>query len=216
MDFVMDPADGQWYILDDNGIQAVRAVGLTTSRFVYVNDDAALTAASMGWASGAGTSFAMTDPGGGAGWSVQISGPVVNMEPTIGSIPAYCLYRTTYGYKYKFANDGGAAGDIVLTGNALTPGFIVRQAILDVITAPTSGGGATIAVSTGQGAGDLVAATGIAGAPWSTTGIKDTIPVDTAATSIKMTGIRLPKITIATADLIGGEFNLFIEGWVSP
>ena len=118
-------------------------------------------------------------------------------------------------FSYDFAVDGGVTGDITLRGSPLPFKAIVWDGVVDVITVPTSLGGATAAVTTSQSANDLVTAAAIAGAPWSTTGLKALTPVGAAAAGIKMTAARAPKLVIGTADLAAGKFNLFIEYYLS-
>lgn len=126
--------------------------------------------------------------------------------------------KQTFMFSYDFATLGGGTGTIDLTAHdgPLPDDFIIQNAFIDVITPLTSGGAATGALTTGQGAGDLVAATAVAGAPWSSTGQKVTIPLlGTIGTWIKTTDERDPALVIATADLTAGAFNLLIEGYVS-
>jgi hypothetical protein len=111
---------------------------------------------------------------------------------------------------YDFAVDGGAASTITLRGdNAIPNGAYIVGGFVDVLTAVTSGGAATVAVNS-QGAGDVVAAAAVSGAPWSTTGIKSVIPVFTGATVVKTTAPRSLAITIATAALTAGRFRVVV------
>jgi hypothetical protein len=121
--------------------------------------------------------------------------------------------------QYNFARQGGAVGTLKLIyppdpafpggapSGTLPANAIVTGCYIDVITAPTSGGSATIALSTGQGAADLLAATAKA----SFTGIMACIPVGTAATAIKLTADSVPTLTIATAALTAGVINVHIQ-----
>ncbi len=124
-------------------------------------------------------------------------------------------------FQYDFSIDGGVAGTIALRaidglGATLPDKFIAANAIFDVITAVHSAGASTAALTTGQGAGDLVVATVTAGAPWSTTGLKATLVlIGTVSGQIKMTAARTPALVVAIADLDAGKFNLFVEGMVS-
>lgn len=115
-------------------------------------------------------------------------------------------------YEYDFAVDGGAVGTINLRGQRLPSGFVVLDSVIEVLTVPTSGGAATIAVTSGEAAGDILAATGIGVAPWSTLGRKAGIPVS-AATSIKTTAVRTPAIVVATAALTAGAFRIRLSGY---
>ncbi len=112
--------------------------------------------------------------------------------------------------EYDFAVDGGAAGTITLRGdNSIPNGAYIVGGFVDVLTAVTSGGAATVAVNS-QGAGDVVAAAAVSGAPWSTTGIKSVIPAFTGATTVKTTTARSLAITIATAALTAGRFRVVV------
>lgn len=111
---------------------------------------------------------------------------------------------------YDFAVDGGAVGTITPATTCVIPdGAIVYQAITNVITAPTTGSTTTVAVQI-QSANDLHTAASVAGAPWSTTGLKAATPVGTAATGIIMTADRTAKVVIGSADLTGGKFTTYI------
>ncbi len=112
--------------------------------------------------------------------------------------------------RYDFAVDGGAVGDIDLTKAAALPvGAVVLGGFVEVDVVPTSGGSATIAVKV-EGAGDIVAAAAISGAPWSTTGRKSVIPVFTGATTVKTTAARKVQATVATAALTAGTFDVVL------
>jgi hypothetical protein len=115
-------------------------------------------------------------------------------------------------FSYDFAKQGGAIGTIGLknedgTAASLPKGAIVQNGVIDVITAPTSGGSATVSFSTGKTAADLKAATAIA----SITGLVATIPVGTAGTSIKLTADTVPSIVVAVAALTAGKFYVIVE-----
>lgn len=122
-----------------------------------------------------------------------------------------------------------------LAGEPIPDNAIIVDAFYEVITTFASGTNAcTLAISTGQGAGDLVAATAISDARniWnaSTTvirGTKITAPnlgadaahdsqVETvdlfAGTKIKMTANRQPTVTTAASEaLTAGKLNLYIK-----
>lgn len=111
---------------------------------------------------------------------------------------------------YSFAADGGAVGTIALTGATLIPaGATILGGFLDVTAGVTSGGAATIAVQV-EGAGDIVAAAAVSGAPWSTTGRKSVIPAFTGATAVRTTAARDISIVIATAALTAGAFKVVL------
>lgn len=121
--------------------------------------------------------------------------------------------KTAVG-EYDFAVDGGAVGTITLrgvdaAGNEVPNGAVIMGGYVEVLTAFTSGGAATVAVNS-QAAGDLVAAAAVSGAPWSTTGRKSVIPVFTGATTVKTTATRQLAITIATAALTAGKARVVV------
>lgn len=112
--------------------------------------------------------------------------------------------------EFDFAVDGGAVSTITLrspravsTGNDIPAGSVIEGGYVEVDTGFTSGGAATLAASL-ESAGDLVAATVVSGAPWSTTGRKAVIPVFTAAASVKTTVKRSITVTVAVAALTAG------------
>jgi hypothetical protein len=101
---------------------------------------------------------------------------------------------------YSFAVSGGAVGTITLPMAATIPsGAIILGGLVEV----------TIAVTV-ESAGDIVAAAAITGAPWSTTGRKSVIPAFTGATTVKTTAERSITITVATAALTAGVFNVYL------
>lgn len=137
---------------------------------------------------------------------------LLNIIPLAGLIMRQG-FKQSFVYTYDFAINGGAVGTIPLTGSVGLPNkFVITHAYIDVITGLTGAIGSTGALTTAQGAGDLVVATVIAGAPWSTAGIKATVPVGSAATAIKLTAERAPAFVVAVDAVTAGKFNLIIEG----
>lgn len=116
--------------------------------------------------------------------------------------------------RYDFAVDGGAVGDIDLTSSAAVPkGAYIVGGWVEVDVAPTSGGAATVAVKV-EGAGDIVAAAAVSGAPWSSTGRKDIVPDSTGSTVVKTSAARKVTASVAVAALTAGAFDvvlLYIE-----
>jgi hypothetical protein len=98
------------------------------------------------------------------------------------------------------------------TGVILPDNAIVWGGFVDVITPPTSGGAATIAVSL-QSANDIISAAAVAGAPWSTAGIKAIVPKTNTpeSTGIKLTADREITVTVASEVLTAGKFSGYIE-----
>jgi len=126
--------------------------------------------------------------------------------------------KSIYQFVYSFADLGGATGSIPLTqiNGPLPNNFVVQNAFIDVISGLTGGAGSTGALTTGQSAGDLVIATVIAGAPFSTTGPKVTVPLlGTIATWIKTSAQRSPALVVAVNAVTAGKFNLWVEGTLS-
>ena len=112
--------------------------------------------------------------------------------------------------QYDFAVHGGTQGSINFGG--LPSGTVILGGFLLVETVLTSGGAATAGISS-EGAGDIIAATVISGAPWSTTGKKAIIPKANTpeSTSITLTANRNLALVVATADLTAGKFKLYLD-----
>ncbi len=106
---------------------------------------------------------------------------------------------------YDFAIHGGAVGDNELD-LTLPAGAIVYNGFINVITAPTSGGAATVALKI-EGAADLLGATAIA----SVTGQLDSVADGTAANAVVLTAERTLTVTVATADLTGGKMDVYLQ-----
>lgn len=126
--------------------------------------------------------------------------------------------KSVYQFQWDFTVNGGAVSSIPLTqiNGPLPNNFVIQNACMDVIAGLTGGAGATGAVTSGQAANDLVIATIVAGAPFSTTGLKITIPtLGTIATWIKTTAQRSPALVVAVNAFTAGKFNLFVEGYLS-
>lgn len=114
--------------------------------------------------------------------------------------------------KYSKAVQGGATGTSVFLLRDLTDtasyctipdNAVVKQVFIDVLTA---GVGGSVAVNI-QSAGDLKAAASAS----AYTGIVAGIPVDTAATMIKLTADRTPWLAITNSAVTAGKFNVYIE-----
>jgi hypothetical protein len=133
--------------------------------------------------------------------------------PYSGGYPSVGSIKAIRG-RYDFAVDGGAVGDIELSAN-LPANAVVIGGFLEVDTVPTSGGSATVAVKI-EGAGDIVAAAAISGAPWSSTGRKDIVPDFTGSAMVKTTTTRKVTATVATAALTAGVFDVVLFYVVVP
>lgn len=129
--------------------------------------------------------------------------------PYTGGFPRATQVYAVRG-RYDFAVDGGAVGDIDLTNNAVVPkGAYIVGGFVEVDTAPTSGGSGTLAIKV-EGAGDIVAAAAVSGAPWSTTGRKDVVPDFTGTAVVKTAADRKIVATVATAALTAGVVDVVL------
>lgn len=116
---------------------------------------------------------------------------------------------------YSFSAQGGAT-TASINLNSATSGLssslpqtaIIRNCVIDVVTAPTSLGSATIAFSSGQTTADLLAATAIASLG---IGLHACIPVGTAATGVKLTADSKPTLSVATAALTAGVIHVIVD-----
>lgn len=112
--------------------------------------------------------------------------------------------------RWDFSVDGGATGDISIGATGQIPsGAYITHGVVEVDTAVTGGGSATLAIKV-EGAGDIVAAAAVSGAPWSTTGLKSVVPVGTGATAVKTTAARTITATVATAALTAGVVDVWL------
>lgn len=118
--------------------------------------------------------------------------------------------------KYSFAVQGGTtANDLSLLTDLTNPTSyaklpnkaIITNVWLEVLTQPTSGGSATVALKS-KTAADLLAATAIASLP---VAFKQGVPTGATTTFIKMTAETTIKATVAVATLTAGKFNVYIE-----
>jgi hypothetical protein len=111
--------------------------------------------------------------------------------------------------RYDFAVDGGAISSITISAENIPANAIILGGVVEVDTAVTSGGAATLAVQV-ESAGDIVAAAVVSGAPWSTTGRKSVIPAFTGATTVKTTAARGIVVVIAAATLTAGQVDVLL------
>lgn len=118
---------------------------------------------------------------------------------------------------YDFARDGGDALAVIslkdsISGKpiSLPVGAIVTKSYIDVQT-PCVGAG-SIALSTGQTAADILAATAAA----SITGIVAGVSVGTAATMKKISSTaKTPTATLSVGTITAGKFSVFMEFVIS-
>src|SRR5689334_18062503 len=106
----------------------------------------------------------------------------------------------TWVGEYDFAVDGGAISTITMrsVGAQSTPipnGAVIYDGYLEVLTGFTTGTAATMALQV-EAANDIVSATVVSGAPYSTTGVKSIVPVGTGASAVKTTAARSPSAVI--------------------
>lgn len=116
---------------------------------------------------------------------------------------------------YDFAVDGGAIGLITPANSPTLPiNAIILGGTLDITTTLTSGGSATIAVGLGAGAQVAALKAALAVASWTAAQLA-IIPVFTAATYLKVAAATALTLTVATAALTAGKFDLnviYIQG----
>lgn len=112
---------------------------------------------------------------------------------------------------FSFALQGGAVSAIPLLSNdgAIPGGSIILGGVLEVTTLFTTAASGTGAIHV-EAANDIVSATIVSGAPYSTTGRKSIIPVFTGATTLKTTVDRIPTFTIAVGAITAGVFRLYL------
>jgi hypothetical protein len=91
----------------------------------------------------------------------------------------------------------------------LPNGSYVTGGLLDVTTQFTTGTSATGALTV-EGANDLVSATIVSGAPFSTTGQKDIVPDATGSTALELTAARNPALVVGTGTITAGAFKLVL------
>ena len=112
-------------------------------------------------------------------------------------------------YYYDFAVDGGGTGTIPLRGPALAAGTFVNAAFIQVISAFTSDGSATVALTTGEAANDIQTAVAYNNAALAA-GMH--FPAVHKLTTVS----RQPSIVIGAAALTGGKIKVLLdtmEGW---
>lgn len=117
----------------------------------------------------------------------------------------------TWVGEYSFAIDAGGTGAKTWRSNdgPIPAGSVITGGYMDVTTAFTAAANGEAAVSV-EGANDLISATVVAGAPYSTTGRKDVIVDATGSTAIKTTAARSPALTISVAAITAGVAKLVL------
>lgn len=109
---------------------------------------------------------------------------------------------------YDFAVDGGAISVITPANSPTLPiNAIILGGTIDITTTLTSGGSATIALGLGAGAQVAALKAALAVASW-TAGQLALIPIFTAATYVKAAAATALTLSIATAALTAGKFDV--------
>lgn len=108
-------------------------------------------------------------------------------------------------YEYDFAKHGGAVGAITVGPKLLPAGAKIFQGFVDVTTAVTSAGAATIQLMV-TGADDIMASTGKAS--FAANALLDIVPVGTAATMVIVAAAANLTVTVGTAALTAGKFTV--------
>lgn len=111
---------------------------------------------------------------------------------------------------YDFAVEGGAISTITLRGDKIPASAIVVDAFIEVDTAVTSGGAATVSIGV-EAAADLRAADALATAPaLSTAGTKRSAVRNGSTNPTKTTALRSVSIVVGTAALTAGKFSVVL------
>lgn len=126
-----------------------------------------------------------------------------NTEPADGAWAALTRWAKV---EYDFATDGGAISAINL-GVAIPNNAILLSGIVEKISAFTSGGSATVAISV-EGANDVITATAFDNAQF-TANIAPAAAL--AGTQFKTTDARNVTLTIAGAPITAGKYNFHLE-----
>lgn len=134
----------------------------------------------------------------------------VGLKTNLGTVVRQA--HTTAVGEWDYAQQGGAVGPISI-GVTLPNNAIIRNVLLDVITAPTSGGTHTTLNLTSENGQDLVNSAIKSAFP---VGRKNGIPqFGTLSSYIKLTGQRVVSLHIAGAACTGGKIKFFIDYVVS-
>lgn len=148
-------------------------------------------------------SFLITSPT----WSLilNVTTGITENQVANANTPGLGLFRYAKAI-YDFTTDGGGVSTITpILGATLPINAIVVGGVIDTITAPTSGGSATIAIGTSAGS----SSTSIKGATaFGFSGLVAVVPLFTAATMFKMTAAGNITVTIAVAALTAGRLGI--------
>lgn len=133
----------------------------------------------------------------------------INRSGVVGSGQYIGRIKWARAY-YDFATDGGAVGAINLRGDKLPSGARVLSTYIDVATAVTSGGSATVSLGT-EAATDVRAAATLATAPKLDTVASPLGAITRATAATKLTADRHVVATVAVAALTAGRFSVLVE-----
>lgn len=114
-------------------------------------------------------------------------------------------------FEYDFASQGGAIGTIFLRGPLLPTGAVLSDSFMKVITALASLGAAEVAIGA-VAAGDIQTAAAVSGAPWASTGLKDTSAPEPGTESgyLTLTANGRLRMDITVAALTQGHFKVIV------
>jgi hypothetical protein len=169
----------------------------------------------------------------------RINRGALNYRPLLVGSQIVRRSKRVFKAMYNFSTLGGAIGTIPLVdpvfsvgagtlggapalggiqGLCLPASFIITNVLIDCVTAFV-GTGASVALTSGQNAGDLLATTAISSAPFVAGTIVAGIPVS-AATAIKIPSTQAQPgsavaMVISGAALTAGQLNVHIEGFLS-
>lgn len=118
-------------------------------------------------------------------------------------------------FRYKFSQHAGVVGNIALDGvgnghdGKIPDNAIMLRSVIETVVAPTSGGSATLMLGTPDDTDAFVAATAFDNALFAV----GTAKALTAGVPQKVdeAGGIVPRLTIAGANLTGGEFDVHVE-----
>lgn len=112
-------------------------------------------------------------------------------------------------FEYDFAKHGGAVGEITVPGDVIPEGAIIKEGLVHVKAAVTSGGSATLQIKA-LTTDDILASTAEAGLTLNA--LLATVPVGLAASSIRVTSDIIALVfTVGTAALTAGKIVVALE-----
>lgn len=118
--------------------------------------------------------------------------------------------------RYSYAINGGSTTAVKILkatdgSDCVIPNKAIIIKVLVDVTTTLTGATATLSLGLPSGATVLKASTAVA----SFTGIMDGTPAYTAATAVKLTANSSPRLSVGTAALTAGAFNVFISYVIS-